>query len=103
MNIQDKIDDLLAKAAPFRSMEDDDETKRPLTGIVDEINKLRALQAAGQAKIQTEEEEIDAFSEIDAFRAACKADHVLRLPKLPKLPKIPKLGRPARVEGSDAE
>jgi len=103
MNIQDKIDDLLAKAEPFRSMEDDDETKRPLTGIVDEINKLRALQAEGKdftdALTRKEESEIgDVKRGIeDAYNRPAKrgeAEHVLRLPKR---------GRPARVEGSDAE
>ena len=43
--IEDKIAVLLAKAAPLRLLEDDDEAKIPLTAMVDEINALRALPA----------------------------------------------------------
>ena len=41
--IEDQIAALLEKALPLRLLEDDDEAKRPLTAIVDEINALRAL------------------------------------------------------------
>ena len=43
--IEDQIAVLLAKAAPLRLLEDDDEAKIPLTAMVDEINALRALPA----------------------------------------------------------
>lgn len=41
--IEDQIAALLAKAAPLRLLEDDDDAKRPLTAIVDQINAMRAL------------------------------------------------------------
>ena len=41
--IEEQIAALLAKALPLRLLEDDDEAKRPLAGIVDQINALRAL------------------------------------------------------------
>lgn len=47
MSIEDDIKRLLELAAPLRLLEDDDPAKGPLTGIVDEINKLRAEQARG--------------------------------------------------------
>lgn len=74
MNIEDKITELLKHAEPLRLLDDDDEGKRPLTGIVDEVNTLRALQSKG-------------VTDIDDAEA-------------PK----PKRGRPAaKVEGDDAE
>ena len=54
MNIEDKITELLAHAEPLRQLDDDDEAKRPLTGIVDEINALRALQSKGVTEIDGE-------------------------------------------------
>lgn len=45
MNTTEEIERLLALAEPLRAMHDDDPAKEPLTGIVDEINKLRAIEA----------------------------------------------------------
>ena len=41
--IEEQIAALLEKALPLRLLDDDDEAKRPLTAIVDQINALRAL------------------------------------------------------------
>lgn len=38
------IQALAAKAEPLRELGDDDEAKKPLAGIIDEINALRAKQ-----------------------------------------------------------
>ena len=46
MNVENEIQRLMALAEPFRAMADDDLAKLPLSGIVDEINALRAVQAA---------------------------------------------------------
>lgn len=46
MSIEDQISNLLAHADPLRLLHDDDPAKAPLAGIVDEINRLRAEQAA---------------------------------------------------------
>lgn len=44
MNTEAEIHRLLALAEPLRLLADDDLAKGPLTGIVDEINALRAEQ-----------------------------------------------------------
>lgn len=44
MTTEDQIQSLLAHAAPLRELADDDPNKAPLAGIVDEINRLRAVQ-----------------------------------------------------------
>lgn len=46
MTIEERIAALLARAEPLRALPDDDPAKAPLTRIVDDINRLRALQAA---------------------------------------------------------
>lgn len=43
MKFENEIQELLVIAEPLRQLDDDD-AKRPLTGIVDEINKLRVDQ-----------------------------------------------------------
>ena len=48
MNIESEIARLLALAEPLRALADDDLAKEPLTGIVDEINVLRAEQNEGR-------------------------------------------------------
>ena len=45
MNIEDQITALLAEAEPLRCLPQDDPAALPLAGIVDEINRLRAIQA----------------------------------------------------------
>ena len=44
MTIEDQIQSLIAHAEPLRALDDDDPAKAPLAGIVDEINRLRAVQ-----------------------------------------------------------
>ena len=73
MNSEVKIAELLAQAEPLRELHDDDETKRPLTAIVDKINALRAEQSKGVTEVDGDE------------------------------PAKPKRGRPARQEGADAQ
>lgn len=46
MDIEAEIKRLLTLAEPLRSLDEDDLVKTPLAGIVDAINKLRAIQAA---------------------------------------------------------
>lgn len=50
MSIESTISDLLADAEPLRLLDDDDPAKVRLTHIVDEINRLRAIQAKAQAE-----------------------------------------------------
>lgn len=50
MTIEDQITALLAQAEPLRCLPDDEPAKAPLAGMVDEINRLRALQAAGHTE-----------------------------------------------------
>lgn len=45
MNTESEINRLLALAEPLRGLAEDDPAKAPLAGIVDEINRLRALPA----------------------------------------------------------
>jgi hypothetical protein len=45
MNYEAEIQKLLATAEPLRALNDDDPRKEELGGIVDQINKLRALQS----------------------------------------------------------
>lgn len=45
MNIEAQIQSLLAEAEPMRSLPDDDPATAVLSGIVDKINALRAIQA----------------------------------------------------------
>ncbi len=47
MTIEDRIQTLLAQAAPLRVIPEDDPAHAPLAGIVDEINRLREMQADG--------------------------------------------------------
>ena len=47
MTILERIEALMMQAAPLRVIPEDDPSHAPLTGIVDEINRLRAMQAAG--------------------------------------------------------
>ena len=54
MNIEDKIAELLAQAEPLRKLDDDDTAKAPLTGIVDQINALRARQSRGETEFDGE-------------------------------------------------
>lgn len=54
MDIEAKIAALLAEAEPLRCLDEDDEAKLPLAGIVDRINQLRAEQAAPAAIAQVE-------------------------------------------------
>lgn len=51
MNIEDQIQSLADLAAPLRELDDDDPAKAPLAGIVDEINRLRAVQARNALEI----------------------------------------------------
>ena len=46
MNIETEIARLLKLAEPLRKLDDEDPAKGPLTGIIDEVNALRAKQAA---------------------------------------------------------
>lgn len=46
MTIQARIDALIAEADALRPLPEDEPMKAPLAGIVDEINELRAVQAA---------------------------------------------------------
>ncbi len=46
MNIESEIERLMKLAEPLRALSEDDLAKQPLAGIVDEINALRAKQAA---------------------------------------------------------
>lgn len=59
MNIEDKIQALLAEAEPLRSLPDEEQESMGLPGIVDLINALRDEQAKMQ---QTESE--DEFAKI---------------------------------------
>lgn len=45
MTIEDQITALLSEAEPLRALSEDDPAKEPLGAIVDEINRLRAIQA----------------------------------------------------------
>ena len=45
MNIEDEVTRLLNLAAPLRLLADTDPAKEVLTGIVDEVNRLRAVEA----------------------------------------------------------
>lgn len=49
MTLQDRIEELLAEAAPLRELDEDDPAKAPLAGLVDQINALRAEQASAPA------------------------------------------------------
>lgn len=53
MSIQAQIEALLAQAAPLRCIPEDDPAHQPLAGIVDEINRLRAMQADGLVDLPT--------------------------------------------------
>ena len=68
MLIEDKINALLAKAEPLRQILEDEPSE--LAAIVDQINELRALQAAGRVDL---DEAIAARDEAE-FRAV--ADEV---------------------------
>lgn len=46
MTIEQDIEALLAKADDLRPLPEDEPSKTPLAGIIDQINKLRAIQAA---------------------------------------------------------
>lgn len=58
MTIEDQIAALLAQADPLRGLDDDDGAKIPLAGIVDEINRLRAMQAKGSGSFEHEPDEL---------------------------------------------
>lgn len=45
MTIEQEIAALLAKAEPLRCLPEDEPAKSPLVGIIDEINRLRAVQS----------------------------------------------------------
>jgi hypothetical protein len=82
MTLEDKIQQLLAEALPYRPLDEDDPKKEPLARIVDEINRLRAAQA----KMQMLQEEMS-FEQLQAEQAPKRGP-----------------GRPpkARIEGQDA-
>ena len=82
--IEEQIVALLAKALPLRLLEDDDEAKRPLTAIVDQINALRALPV--------EAVEVVAEPEAPVKVVGAPVDAPARRGRPPK----------AAVEGSDA-
>lgn len=69
MEIEAKIAALLAEAEPLRCLDEDDEAKRPLAGIVDQINALRAQQTAPVA-IQEVEEGSDAPESVQSEATA---------------------------------
>jgi hypothetical protein len=46
MTIEEEITALLDKAEPLRCLPEDEPAKAPLAGIITEINRLRAIQAA---------------------------------------------------------
>ncbi len=46
MTIEQEIDALLAKAEPLRCLPEDEPARAPLAGIIVEVNRLRAIQAA---------------------------------------------------------
>jgi hypothetical protein len=56
--IEDQIQALLAEAEPLRVLDADDPEQAPLTGLVDQINSLRALQAKA-----TQEDALRALSD----------------------------------------
>ncbi len=66
MTIEDQIRDLLAKAEPLRSLPDDEPAKVPLTAIVDEINALRAIQAADAAECPADDSAIEGDDAADS-------------------------------------
>jgi hypothetical protein len=45
MTIEDQIAALIAEAEPLRLLSEDDPEREPLTEIVDEINRLRAIES----------------------------------------------------------
>jgi hypothetical protein len=51
MNIETEISRLLVLAEPLRSISEDNPAHLPLAGIVDEINRLRAMQADGLVEL----------------------------------------------------
>ena len=98
MNIEDKIAELLAQAEPLRKLADDDTAKAPLTGIVDEINALRAEQSRGGRPDPDESRELMEVKrgiENTYGRKPNPGEAEFFLNK-------PKRGRPAKVEGDDA-
>lgn len=56
--IEDQIQTLLVQAEPLRELDSDDPEQGRLTALVDEINRLRALQAK-----RAEREAMDALLE----------------------------------------
>lgn len=53
MNIEDNINELLAEAAPLRLLPEPEQDG--LGALVDRINALRAMQAAGQVEFDGQE------------------------------------------------
>lgn len=89
MTIEDQITALLAEAAPLRCLPQDDPAALPLAGIIDEINRLRAIQAGAPVRAEPAPPEHDP-------EAPVVLAHDAPLPK--RRPGRPK----ATPEGADA-
>lgn len=79
MLIEDRINALLAKAEPLRGIADDEPSELP--ALVDEINRLRALQAAGRVEL---DEAIAARDEAEFQAVADSVNPPVRRPGRPR-------------------
>ena len=68
MSIETKIAELLDAAAPLRLLDDDDPAKDRLGFIVDEINRLRAIQADADRSVDLAEAHIPVAQVVEPVR-----------------------------------
>lgn len=68
MSIDAKIAELLAAAAPLRELDEDDPAKDRLGAIVDEINRLRSLQADAVLSVELAEAQIPVAQSVEPVK-----------------------------------